>query len=93
MCVHTGSISFHFVDRSPAPHHCLASLLYPFMQIAGVVMATAGFVIALRSFGIRYDEVAYNHGIIGVAILVLTYSQVRGYNMHIICIKHAHNII
>eukprot|EP00878_Enallax_costatus_P003973 GHUV01004195.1.p1 GENE.GHUV01004195.1~~GHUV01004195.1.p1 ORF type:complete len:203 (+),score=35.54 GHUV01004195.1:3358-3966(+) len=38
-------------------------------------MITAGFVIAVRTFGIRLDQVAYSHGKIGVATLVLIYSQ------------------
>jgi hypothetical protein len=35
-----------------------------------------GFIIATRLFGIKYDMVAFSHGRIGVAILVLIYSQV-----------------
>lgn len=62
-------------------------LLLLSLQIAGVAMTTAGFVIAVRTFGIRYDLVAFNHGIIGVAILVLVYSQVRAIyeNNNMIC--------
>lgn len=45
-------------------------------QIAGVAIATAGFVVATRWFNVPYNEVRYGHGKLGVATLALVYSQV-----------------
>jgi hypothetical protein len=45
--------------------------------VTGLIITTVGFIIATRMFGIKYDQVAFSHGRIGVAILVLIYSQVR----------------
>jgi hypothetical protein len=44
--------------------------------VTGLIITTVGFIIATRLFGIKYDMVAFSHGRIGVAILVLIYSQV-----------------
>lgn len=46
------------------------------VQVAGVALATAGFIIATRWFGVPYNIVMFSHGKMGVAILVLVYSQV-----------------
>lgn len=55
-----------------------ASMFYVhiFTQITGVACATAGFVIATRWFNVPYDQVMYSHGRMGIAILVMVYSQV-----------------
>jgi hypothetical protein len=47
------------------------------MQISGIVIATVGFVLATRLFGVPFQFVAFGHGQLGVAILVLVWSQVR----------------
>jgi hypothetical protein len=39
-------------------------------------MATAGFVIATRQFNVPYQMVQFSHGKVGIATLVLVYSQV-----------------
>jgi hypothetical protein len=46
------------------------------VQVTGVALATAGFIIATRWFGVPYNIVMFSHGKMGVAILVLVYSQV-----------------
>jgi len=45
------------------------------MQVTGVVIATVGFVIAVKSFDVKLAEVSANHGKIGVAVLCALYSQ------------------
>eukprot|EP00877_Chromochloris_zofingiensis_P003835 jgi/Chrzof1/13452/Cz07g33210.t1 len=56
-----------------------ASLFYVHIatQVTGVAVATAGFVIATSQFGINYKDVMLSHGKLGVALLVLVYSQVH----------------
>jgi hypothetical protein len=44
--------------------------------MAGVALATAGFVIATRQFNVPYEKVQFSHGKMGVATLALVYSQV-----------------
>ena len=41
------------------------------------MIATIGFVLATRFFGTNYKQVAWHHGQLGIAILVLIYSQVQ----------------
>jgi hypothetical protein len=45
--------------------------------MCGVALATAGFIIATKDFGVPFKEVLMHHGTLGVAILVLVYVQVR----------------
>lgn len=46
------------------------------LQIAGVAIATAGFVIATRWFNVPVNDVLFSHGKLGIATLALVYSQV-----------------
>ena len=41
-----------------------------------MVIATVGFVLAVKSFDVELAEVSANHGTIGVAVLCALYSQV-----------------
>lgn len=65
-------MSQHLV--SPALH--VQTCNCPPVQVTGVALATAGFIIATRWFGVPYSIVMFSHGKMGVAILVLVYSQV-----------------
>lgn len=47
------------------------------LQMSGVALATAGFIIATKDFGIPYKDVLFHHGTLGVTILTLVYFQVR----------------
>lgn len=46
------------------------------LQVAGVALATAGFVIATQQFNVPYEQVMFSHGKMGIATLALVYSQV-----------------
>jgi hypothetical protein len=46
------------------------------VQVTGVALATAGFIVATRWFNVPYDQVMFSHGKMGIAILALVYSQV-----------------
>jgi hypothetical protein len=50
------------------------------VQMCGVALATAGFIIATKDFGVPYKDVLMYHGTLGVAVLTLVYFQVC-YNM------------
>ncbi|KAF6254205.1 heme peroxidase [Scenedesmus sp. NREL 46B-D3] len=45
------------------------------VQMCGVALATAGFIIATKDFGVPYMDVLFHHGSLGVAVLTLVYFQ------------------
>eukprot|EP00775_Hariotina_reticulata_P010239 gene10239-10398_t len=45
------------------------------VQLCGVALATAGFIMATALFGIPFQEVLFGHGTIGVVVLALVYCQ------------------
>jgi hypothetical protein len=49
------------------------------LQLCGVALATAGFIIATKDFGVPYKDVLMHHGTLGVAVLTLVYFQVGEY--------------
>lgn len=57
--------------RLTAMHHFTCAL-----QIVGVIIATAGFAIAAKQFKSSIKDVEHSHGLLGVAIIALVYSQV-----------------
>lgn len=55
------------------------------LQMCGVAMATAGFIIAKSQFGVPYQQVFMSHGMLGISVLTLIYSQVRGHCALTVC--------
>lgn len=55
----------------------LVAMFYGHMvcQIVGAVLATAGFIIAVNEFMMSYTDVLCGHGSIGIAVMVLLYTQ------------------
>lgn len=45
------------------------------LQIAGVLMATIGFILCFELFLIPYEFVDYSHGKLGIAVMALCYFQ------------------
>jgi hypothetical protein len=75
---HTHSHTHMHTTRTSFVHPNIAcAVARAASQVTGLIITTVGFIIATRLFGIKYDQVAFSHGRIGVAILVLIYSQVR----------------
>jgi hypothetical protein len=54
----------------------LLCMLQCLLQMCGVALATAGFIIATKDFEVPFKEVLMHHDTLGVAILVLVYVQV-----------------
>ena len=49
--------------------------LHGILQVLGLILGTAGFVISMKRFRIPYDLVMYKHGTLGIAVMSLAYFQ------------------
>ena len=71
-------VGFHFLGAVVGRHMVVGKRLiwlHGILQVIGLILGTAGFVISMTRFDVPYDLVMYKHGTLGIAVMSLAYFQ------------------
>ena len=71
-------VGFQFLGAVVGRHMVVGKRLiwlHGILQVIGLILGTAGFVISMTRFDVPYDLVMYKHGTLGIAVMSLAYFQ------------------